>query len=512
MPGRRTDLIDKIHASYREGRLECLVGAGASIASGLPSWNELSRRLIGEFLRRIHRDLALIDRDVAAISGEFAARLGRETVVDIIRDESRQAFDGMLLRALYAGQQPEPDTIHFELAAFLATARRLGHEPRGLLTLNFDQLLEQAAAKLSGTPLRAITAGARPRAPHVVHLHGVLPLRGGPRGNLVLSERDYFRTSSSGWATDTLMNVLNARDKDLLLVGLSLSDPRLRSVLLARKQALADPRYPRERAAGRVFLLAPDAQPDEEAELLDRIAFGLASKYERLHWSSWQLEVLPAKSYALVPFELRRIRLGSDARRWTRMGRDFLEARCATYRRLYDETTQRQILQVLSGNVEFIRSRFAIGRDEEVHVGAFVPNRDAGGQLRMAFHVKRRPDTDIVERDYANRRVLDVSRLEAPQGAAGYAFIQGVVGEARRDSPMLDAGFTKPMLADWGAAKTFSSVLSVPVYASPEWVPIGVIYATSNALEPFWTRLQVADYLDLQTTLRELFAAVMGYE
>jgi hypothetical protein len=308
-----------------------------------------------------------------------------------------------------------------------------------------------------------------------------------------------------------LRSVLNTLDKDLLLVGLSLSDPRLRSVLLARKQALADQRSSREPAAGRVFLLAPDVQADEEADLLDRLAFGLASKYERLHWNSWQLEVLPARSYALVPFQLRRIRLGSDARRWTRMGRDFLEARCATYRRLYEEATQRQILQVLSGNLEFLRSRFAIGRDEEVHVGAFVPNRDAGGQLRMAFHLKRRPDSDIVERDYTNRRVLDVSRLEAPQGAAGYAFIQGVVGEARRDSPMLDAGFTKRMLADWGAAKTFSSVLSVPVYASPEWVPIGVIYATSNALEPFWTRLQVADYLDLQTTLRQLFAEVMGY-
>jgi hypothetical protein len=38
MPGSRTH-IEEIHRSFRAGRLEYLVGAGASMASGLPGWS-----------------------------------------------------------------------------------------------------------------------------------------------------------------------------------------------------------------------------------------------------------------------------------------------------------------------------------------------------------------------------------------------------------------------------------------------------------------------------------------
>jgi hypothetical protein len=378
--------------------------------------------------------------------------------------------------------------------------------------LNFDLLLEDARRRLGGATLRAVTEGKPANSPHIAHLHGVLPPDGRPSGSLILSEFDYWSTSGRSWATRKLTQVLESPNRDLLLVGLSLTDPRLRSVLLARKQAIAGLSRALRKRIGRVFVLMPERQADEEAELLDRIARGLASRYERQLWDSWNLEVVTSASYALVPFQLRQVRLGLDARVWTRMGEAFLRARSGTYRRLYESDTQHRVLAALRKGVDYFRSRYAVGRDEETHVGAFVPNRDRPGHVRMAFHLKNEPLDSAVTRAYADSRVLDVSRLEAPQGAAGYAFLQGVVGEARRDSPILDAGFTPEMLANWGSAKTFSAVLSIPVYAaSPEWVPIGVVYVTSNTYEPFWTRLPAGDYAELQVFLRTLFAGVMGY-
>ncbi|EPX61161.1 hypothetical protein D187_000944 [Cystobacter fuscus DSM 2262] len=51
----------------------------------------------------------------------------------------------------------------------------------------------------------------------------------------------------------------------------------------------------------------------------------------------------------------------------------------------------------------------------------------------------------------------------------------------------------------------------MPIHDSVNWVPIGVVYLTSNRLKPFWAGLDTEDYEQLETLLRNTFAEVLKY-
>ncbi|MFY0581866.1 hypothetical protein ACN28S_53130 [Cystobacter fuscus] len=178
------DFVTNLQRSFQEGSLEFLVGAGASIASGLPSWNELNRRLLSSFLAQEHSDLEFQSGDLDVAARIFVDNFGREAVVDVVRDKlPTERYLDMLRDALYRGVPKDVSSIHLELAAILAasmdTPRRRLH---GLYTFNFDDLLERAAERLLGKAPEVIVTEERPAEPHVVHLHGYLPrLRGRQR-------------------------------------------------------------------------------------------------------------------------------------------------------------------------------------------------------------------------------------------------------------------------------------------------------------------------------------------
>jgi hypothetical protein len=82
-----SDFVSELQKSFQLGTLELLVGAGASIASGLPSWNEFNRRLLSDFLAREHSDLEFQSRDLDVAARIFVDSFGREAVVDVVRSK-----------------------------------------------------------------------------------------------------------------------------------------------------------------------------------------------------------------------------------------------------------------------------------------------------------------------------------------------------------------------------------------------------------------------------------------
>ncbi|HYO71345.1 MAG TPA: hypothetical protein VEU33_35230, partial [Archangium sp.] len=101
--------------------------------------------------------------------------------------------------------------------------------------------------------------------------------------------------------------------------------------------------------------------------------------------------------------------------------------------------------------------------------------------------------------------------LEEAQGASGRAFLLGATIETSRRSPRVHANFTAPMLDAWTRDQAFSSLVCVPIYDSAGWVPIGVVYLTSNRQNPFWKDLESQEYDALETLLRNTFTEVLEY-
>jgi hypothetical protein len=497
--------LQGLHRAYGDGQLEVVVGAGASMASGLPSWDVLVHRLIRGYLEESRGAAGMGAEDFTAAAHAFAQRFGREAVVDVIRASAPgPRFAALLRRALYAGTDPDVSGFHLELAALAVERLRRGAPRSGLLTFNFDDLLEHATHQLAGAWPKVVVAGER-EGLHVAHLHGYLPLAGEAQGELVLSELDYHGARED-WASRRLRDLLELPEGRVLLVGMSLEDPRLRSLLIEREKRRRD-----GRPTAHVSLLVSRPALAADAPLIERMSHAWAGEHELRVWERWGLEGRAIHGHhELVPFFLRQVRLGFDGAGWARAGARVLAASQA-YRTLYAPETQREALAVLQGLHTGLRRLVGFAPDEVVHLGAFVPTPE--GQLRLGLSYRGAdPEGDVLGEERARRRTLSVA-LEAPQGAAAKAFLQGTTLDVPAGSPEMDAHFTPEMERAWRHEWGFRSLLCLPVYGSSRdvtWAPIGVVCLTSSRKRAFWSALDAEDFDLLQTYLRNGFDAVLG--
>jgi hypothetical protein len=203
-PSLPAQLID----DFRKGHAAVFVGAGASLASGLPSWQGLvtelapTLELTGDLPNGLFSPQLLLN-----VPQFYENRLGRRDLQNKIE-------------SLFSNKRPS--RIH-ELIAELPTEL--------FYTTNFDELLEDALRLCDrGSPAVIADEGdARDRVDYrgvqVRKLHGTLS---SPR-TLVLTRRDYATFSrESSLMLDALRRHL--AEHAFLFVGYSLADPDFRAV------------------------------------------------------------------------------------------------------------------------------------------------------------------------------------------------------------------------------------------------------------------------------------------
>jgi hypothetical protein len=208
-----------------ETELTLVVGAGASVESRLPGWEELLSRL----LIRIGRDKTSNDEDAAAtwaqVTFEADHSLGSAAVVAALTSTS--TLQNFVVTELYEGRGAQafvPGPIAREIARLVRT-----FEGRPtIVTLNYDNLLERALeTEFPDRMVRPITAeGEAPVGEElsVTHLHGFAA--DGIRGELILAEEQYQRMQRGTTWQETLM-VERLNGSACLFIGTSLNDPNL---------------------------------------------------------------------------------------------------------------------------------------------------------------------------------------------------------------------------------------------------------------------------------------------
>ena len=179
-------------------RLAIFIGAGCSMAVGLPSWKQLLENLIAKYGIHTKED------NLLKLASRIERSIGRSNLVDEISDTCR------------APQKPGSST--HELLAELDTNL--------YITTNYDHLLEEAFLKKGIEPHVVHTdldlAVLNPTGKTIVKLHGDID----SPSSLVCTESDYrqYKTKHRGF-TDWL----KAKDTELtiLFLGTSFDDPRL---------------------------------------------------------------------------------------------------------------------------------------------------------------------------------------------------------------------------------------------------------------------------------------------
>jgi hypothetical protein len=199
-------------------RLTFVVGAGASMEAGLPSWGRLVRNLLES---AAPATLDESDRaawlDAAAESGLLGMAATARALAG--RDEE---FVRRVERHLYRGKRPE----HFDpgpLAREIAAWKR-DYPQIQLATFNYDQLLERALEDF-GLRAEAREDGERERdgVAFVRHLHG--RLTGTPASDaVILTEGDYATWRTGSWQDEFMRDALEGV---CVFLGLSFTDQNL---------------------------------------------------------------------------------------------------------------------------------------------------------------------------------------------------------------------------------------------------------------------------------------------
>ena len=245
-----------LHAAWTRRELVLFVGAGASIPYGVPSWKSLvlellfdqaeSTRRLGPMWPHYRRAVASWMTDYFAYDPLVLARLVEHSST---KREGAGA-DGEVTHFLERVREHLYARLHVPASRTLlrSVGDLLARPDAGVpavVTFNFDDLLEAELderrvpfVRIAG-PDRLAGAGVR-----VLHVHGFVP-RQGPiaRAPMVFTEPDYHRLTESmfHWGLSEIVEAL--RRRTVLFLGLSMSDPSLRRLLDASRNAPIPPHY-----------------------------------------------------------------------------------------------------------------------------------------------------------------------------------------------------------------------------------------------------------------------------
>jgi hypothetical protein len=209
--------------------LTLLVGAGASMEAGLPSWKGLVEGLLDTVAAtRADLDSSELKESWKELTIERDDLLGAGAVVEVLAEES---LDELVPKQLYgavgaSGYQPGP------IALEVAQLRSSFGDRAEILTTNYDDLIEQALIEAGVAPsrLRSYRTYRNPenRAPNIVpvtHLHG-LAGRSEDAKSIILTEEHYHRMQrGSSWQERFVTERLER--STCLFVGMSMADPNL---------------------------------------------------------------------------------------------------------------------------------------------------------------------------------------------------------------------------------------------------------------------------------------------
>lgn len=183
---------DRIAAQARSGNLVIFLGAGVSVAAGVPAWRQL--------LAEIGTNLGIDDSQLRAI-----AELDPRDQATVMQQLHPDGFQAAVQRSLTAER---PSLLHGLLSSLPV---------KEFVTTNFDTLLEQAA-QTAGRRIAVIPGGPVTAADRwLLKLHGTIG------SELVLTRGDYLGATMRHVALRGLVQAM-VMTRHMLFIGYSMSD------------------------------------------------------------------------------------------------------------------------------------------------------------------------------------------------------------------------------------------------------------------------------------------------
>ena len=222
MPFSVKRIPDKLKEAYRGNRCAILVGAGASVGAGLPTWGGFLNQMIEKSL-----DHAVISDDKAKEYRLLIADPGKYLMAAAgLKDDMSGYFDEFI-DEVFVTPAPKPTDLHRAITG----ADRL----QFVITTNYDMLLELAYREAGKhgvlvctfTDAGEIHRRLSKREFFVLKAHGDAARVG---NGIVLTEQDYRSIIHRHRAYQSLLSAMFTMFT-IVFVGVSMSDPEIKILL-----------------------------------------------------------------------------------------------------------------------------------------------------------------------------------------------------------------------------------------------------------------------------------------
>jgi hypothetical protein len=238
----------RLRQAFADGELVLYLGAGVSMASGLPSWEKLILSMYFGAITEARVGGRPFSNYLYAIA-EWHLRNVRQPA-EVVARKVRAMFDdpdeftARLKEVLYASDPPgDAGPLRNGNATLAAVAELCAASPaeggvQAVINYNYDDLLETALGSRA-SPVWGAPLPQDPDALPVYHVHGFLP-RSGPGSRfdeILLTEEQYHRAAHEDYSWSNLVQLRYLTSSVGLMVGLSMTDQNMRRLLDAIARA-----------------------------------------------------------------------------------------------------------------------------------------------------------------------------------------------------------------------------------------------------------------------------------
>ena len=248
----RLALISALKREYEREELALFVGAGISKDAGIPQWNELLNALLSKMIasRIKDKDSRILPEYLDSII-ELAHQNQENTPITQMRyikgAFSPDEYNKLVHEVLYS-RKPRANTELLNTIAAICTPRRNHIGVQGVITYNFDDLLERCLqkSKIQTNVLSCEDDISTPDKLSIFHVHGYMPYKvdeDSPNTDLIFSEEDYHKVYRDAYCWSNLAQLNYLREHTCLFIGCPLTDPNLRRLLDVARRNNEKPRH-----------------------------------------------------------------------------------------------------------------------------------------------------------------------------------------------------------------------------------------------------------------------------
>jgi len=329
----KNDKFTEIAKWYRSEKMVIVLGAGASVAYGLPDWNTLLQKLLLISLRAEDEsdegNATILARTFSSVfePNSLVAARYLHNHFKTSQPNATLAFENAIRDSLYSEVNSEYDSeLLKEIRQFCIAP---GRSPNldSIITYNYDDLLEKCLSNIDvEIPYCPIHASGMKHKDHelpIYHVHGYLPQSGQLtfKNKVVLSEDGYHQQYSDIYGWSNLTQINKFKENNCVFVGLSFSDPNLRRILDIAKKERGDDgvhhycfkkRYSNKSIKSKLNRLINESKDIDSSEVdfadLSNDLVKLVEQFDENDALSFGVGIIWVDEYEEIPENLRMIR------------------------------------------------------------------------------------------------------------------------------------------------------------------------------------------------------------